>query len=288
MEWRSLAAASSSPGRRGLDADGCRSSPARSRRRCSAPWSSPTSATGSAPSSTRAVPLHQRRSDRPPRADARGRVDLRRRGHLARSSTGSAAPSPSSPTSAAGSAAPPRPCSIADAASPPGRGRRCPAAPDTAKAIVAAATRAIAAQKQEGALVVGQRRGRAGQRRAEADAGVEEGGEGAERGAAPGLGHAVDDDQRERGVEQREGRPHRQGADDRDRRGSGRGRSSPGRPPRPGPPPIATRTGPTRSGRSPPTSRVRTTIVAKAPKTVAPWPTPRSSRWRTTKAATRA
>ena len=29
-----------------------------------------------------------------------------------------------------------------------------------------------------------------------------------------------------------------------------------------------------------------TTIEAKAPKTVAPWPTPRESRWRTTKAAT--
>ena len=46
-------------------------------------------------------------------------------------------------------------------------------------------TRAIAAEKQEGALVVGQRGGDAGQRRAEADAGVEEGGEGAERRAAP-------------------------------------------------------------------------------------------------------
>ena len=126
----------------------------------------------------------------------------------------------------------------------------------------------------------------AGQGRAEADPGVEEGGEGAERRAAAVLGDAADDDQRERGVEQREGGAHRQRAGegdgeavgDGDRRQADRLDQRRARPP-PAP-------GPTRSGRSPPIRRVRTTIVAKAPNTVAPWPTPRASRWRTTKAAT--
>ena len=45
--------------------------------------------------------------------------------------------------------------------------------------------------------------------------------------------------------------------------------------------PSAQRSGPTRSGRSPATSRVITTIAAKAVKAAAPWPMPRSSSIRT-------
>ena len=116
---------------------------------------------------------------------------------------------------AGGSAAPSRRCCSPSASgrqrSVPGRDRRRSPLPTTA----------IAGREQERALVVGERRGDPCQRRAEADSGVEEGGEGAERRTAPRLGHALDDDQRERGVEQREGRAHRQRAGERDRQAVG-------------------------------------------------------------------
>ena len=146
-------------------------------------------------------------------------MGLRRRGHPAAAERQSAPPSRSSPTSAAGSAAPSRPCWSPSAADP-SRARLCGR---IVSAIAVAETTAIAGGEEEGALVAGERGGDPGQRRAEADPGVEERGEGAERGAAAGLGDAVDDDQRERRVEQREGGAHRQGAGQRDRQAVGDG-----------------------------------------------------------------
>ncbi len=57
-----------------------------------------------------ALPVHQRRPQRPSGAGPGGRVGLRRRGHPAAAERGRPPPSRSFPTGAAGSAAPPRPC----------------------------------------------------------------------------------------------------------------------------------------------------------------------------------
>ena len=59
------------------------------------------------------LPVHQHGADRPPRARARGRVGLPRRGHAHRAARASAWPRASSPTRAGASAAPPRRCSCA-------------------------------------------------------------------------------------------------------------------------------------------------------------------------------
>ena len=52
------------------------------------------------------------------------------------------------------------------------------------------------------------------------------------------------------------------------------------------PAPTAHGIEPKRSGSPPPTTRIATTLAAKAVNTPAPWPIPRSSRCRTMNAAT--
>ena len=183
-------AASSSRARR-RSGCGCASrwSPARSRRRCSGRWSPPTSATAiSAALDYRRylfinvdLTVHLERH-------AGGRVGLRRRRDPAAAERGRhrrvgalRRARPDRPRAADAAGQP----SASDAVGSPASRRRGRL---TARAIV----RAISSRRadrdrggeEEGALVVGQRRGQPGQRRAEADPGVEEGGEGAHRGAA--------------------------------------------------------------------------------------------------------